>query len=135
MKQTEVLTHATHVNGWFPAVYMSCMSQKFRFISYRIYPFKSFGFFCSCIRCQCRQCWTRHRAANQFTGRSGGRRPAPVFGRGRTAGAVGNFTLSRITTGGRASDPRRQRCQKLSGCFGRLTNPDGSAGRPKLSAR
>ena len=26
MKQTEILTHATHVNGWFPAVYMSCMS-------------------------------------------------------------------------------------------------------------
>ena len=30
MKQTEILTHATHVNGWFPAVYMSCMSQNFR---------------------------------------------------------------------------------------------------------
>ena len=25
----EILTHATHVNGWFPAVYMSCMSQNF----------------------------------------------------------------------------------------------------------
>ena len=31
MKQTEILTHATHVNGWEPAVYMSCMSQNFRF--------------------------------------------------------------------------------------------------------
>ena len=30
MKQTEILTHATPVNGWFPAVYMSCMSQHFR---------------------------------------------------------------------------------------------------------
>ena len=30
MKQTEILTHATHVNGWEPAVYMSCMSQHFR---------------------------------------------------------------------------------------------------------
>ena len=30
MKQTEILTHGTHVNGWFPAVYMSCMSQNFR---------------------------------------------------------------------------------------------------------
>ena len=30
MKQTEILTHATHVNGWFPAVYLSCMSQNFR---------------------------------------------------------------------------------------------------------
>ena len=30
MKQTEILTHATHVNGWFPAVYMSCMSPNFR---------------------------------------------------------------------------------------------------------
>ena len=25
----EILTHATPVNGWFPAVYMSCMSQNF----------------------------------------------------------------------------------------------------------
>ena len=30
MKQTEILTHAIHVNGWSPAVYMSCMSQNFR---------------------------------------------------------------------------------------------------------
>ena len=30
MKQTKILTHATHVNGWFPAVYMSYMSQNFR---------------------------------------------------------------------------------------------------------
>ena len=30
MKQTEFLTRATHVNGWFPVVYMSCMSQNFR---------------------------------------------------------------------------------------------------------
>ena len=30
MKQTEILTHATHVNSWFPAVYTSCMSQNFR---------------------------------------------------------------------------------------------------------
>ena len=30
VKQTETSTHATHVNGWFPAVYMSCMSQSFR---------------------------------------------------------------------------------------------------------
>ena len=30
MKQTKILTHATHVNGWGPAVYMSCMSQNFR---------------------------------------------------------------------------------------------------------
>ena len=30
MKQTDILTHATRVNGWFPAVYMSCMSRNFR---------------------------------------------------------------------------------------------------------
>ena len=30
MKQTEISTHVTHVNGWEPAVYMSCMSQNFR---------------------------------------------------------------------------------------------------------
>ena len=29
-KQTEILTYGTHVNGWEPAVYMSCMSQNFR---------------------------------------------------------------------------------------------------------
>ena len=34
MKQTEILTHATHVNGWFLAVYMSCMSHNFRFIEF-----------------------------------------------------------------------------------------------------
>ena len=28
--QTEILTDATHVYGWEPAVYMSCMSQNFR---------------------------------------------------------------------------------------------------------
>ena len=28
--QTEILTHATHVTGWCPPVYMSCMSQIFR---------------------------------------------------------------------------------------------------------
>ena len=30
-KQTVVLTHVTHVNGWFPAIYMSYMSSNFRF--------------------------------------------------------------------------------------------------------
>ena len=30
VKQTEILTHAAHVNGWEPAVYMCCMSQNFR---------------------------------------------------------------------------------------------------------
>ena len=30
MKQTEILTHATHVNGWLPVVFMSCMNQNFR---------------------------------------------------------------------------------------------------------
>ena len=53
MKQTEILTHATHVNGWFPAVYMSCMSQNFVCFTYRIYPFETFEFFCSCIRGRC----------------------------------------------------------------------------------
>ena len=30
MKQTKILTHVTHVNGWFPAVYMSYISQNCR---------------------------------------------------------------------------------------------------------
>ena len=46
VKQTEILTHATHVNGCFPAVYMSCMSQNFRLFhvsnlsvrNFRIFP-------------------------------------------------------------------------------------------------
>ena len=29
VKKTEILTRATHVYGWEPAVYMSCMSQNF----------------------------------------------------------------------------------------------------------
>ena len=29
VKHTEIFTHATHVNGWFPAVYMNEMSQIF----------------------------------------------------------------------------------------------------------
>ena len=32
MKQRETLPHATHVNGWFPAVYMSCMIQNCRLL-------------------------------------------------------------------------------------------------------
>ena len=32
VKPAEVLTHATHVNGWKPAVYMSYMSQNFRLL-------------------------------------------------------------------------------------------------------
>ena len=43
-EQMEILTHATHVNGREPAVYMSCMSQNFRY-TYRIYPFETFDFF------------------------------------------------------------------------------------------
>ena len=31
-KQTEILSHVTHVNGWFPAVYTSYESQDFRLI-------------------------------------------------------------------------------------------------------
>ena len=30
MKQTKILTDVTHVNGWFPAVYMSYIGQSFR---------------------------------------------------------------------------------------------------------
>ena len=52
VKQTEILTHATYVNGWEPAVYMSCMSQNFRLFHVRIYPFETFELVCSCIRGQ-----------------------------------------------------------------------------------
>ena len=47
MKQTEILTHATHVNGWFPAVYMSCMSQNFRLFHVSNLSVRNFRIFCS----------------------------------------------------------------------------------------
>ena len=33
MKQTEILTHATHENGWFPAVLHELHESKFPFVS------------------------------------------------------------------------------------------------------
>ena len=36
-----------------PAIYMSYISQNFRLFHYRIYPFETFEFFCSCIRRHC----------------------------------------------------------------------------------
>ena len=45
MKQTEILTHATHVNGWEPAVYMSCMSQNFRLFHVSNLSVRSFRIF------------------------------------------------------------------------------------------
>ena len=32
VQRTEILTRATHVDSWFPAVYMSCLSQNFRLL-------------------------------------------------------------------------------------------------------
>ena len=51
LNKTEVPTHVPHVNGWVPAVYMSCKSQKFRLFS-RIEFIRSkfLNFFFSCIR-------------------------------------------------------------------------------------
>ena len=45
MKQTEILTHATHVYGWEPAVYMSCMSQNFRLFHVSNLSFRNFRIF------------------------------------------------------------------------------------------
>ena len=45
MKQTKVLTHATHVNGWFPAVYLSCMSQNFRLLNVSNLSVRNFRIF------------------------------------------------------------------------------------------
>ena len=57
MKQTEILTHVAHVNGWETAVYMSYMSQNFRLFHAGIefIPSKLSIFFCSCIRGRWRQ--------------------------------------------------------------------------------
>ena len=59
MKQTEILTRATHVNGWGPAVYMSCMSQNFRLFHVSNLSVRNFRIFCSCIRGRCRIRWHR----------------------------------------------------------------------------
>ena len=45
MKQTEILTHATHVNGWGPAVHMSCMSQNFRLFHVSNFSVRNFRIF------------------------------------------------------------------------------------------
>ena len=45
MKQTEILTHPTHVNGWLPAVYMTCMSQNFRFFHVSNLSVRNIGIF------------------------------------------------------------------------------------------
>ena len=45
VKQTEILTHATHVNVWFPAVYMSCTSQNFRLFHVSNLPVRNFRIF------------------------------------------------------------------------------------------
>ena len=87
MKQAEILTHATHVNVWFPAVYMSCMSKNSVCFTYRIYPFQTFQFVCSCIRghCACRWRGRRWRRCGPAAGRCGPQRSAPSPGRDRAA--------------------------------------------------
>ena len=46
MRETkEILTHATHVNGWERAVYMSCMSQNFRLFHLSNLSVRNFRFF------------------------------------------------------------------------------------------
>ena len=51
-KQTEVLTHAVHVNNCFPAVYMSYTSQNFRLLPVSNLSVQTFEFFFSCIQSQ-----------------------------------------------------------------------------------
>ena len=41
----EILTHATHVNDWEPAVYMSCTSQNFRLLHTSKSSVRNFRFF------------------------------------------------------------------------------------------
>ena len=43
----------THVNGWFPAVNMCARVKISVCFTYRIHPFETFEFFCSCIRGHC----------------------------------------------------------------------------------
>ena len=45
MQQTEILTQATHVNGWKPAVYMSYLSQNFRLLLVSNLSVRNFQFF------------------------------------------------------------------------------------------
>ena len=83
MKQTEILTYATHVNGWFPAVYKSCMSQNFRLFHVLNLSVRNFRFLCSCIRGLCLVFTT---AGALHAARSGCR---AVGGRGPTIGPPG----------------------------------------------
>ena len=57
--KTEILTHATHVNGCEPAVYMSCMSQNFRLFHVSNLSVWNFRFFTRisgglCVPCRWR---------------------------------------------------------------------------------
>ena len=55
VKQTEILTHATYVNGCFQAFTWVARIKISVCLTYRIYPFETFEFFCSCIRGQRRE--------------------------------------------------------------------------------
>ena len=44
-KKTDILTHATHVNGWKPAVYMGCTSQNFRLFHVSNFSVRNFLIF------------------------------------------------------------------------------------------
>ena len=44
MKQTEVLTRVTYVNGWEPAVYVSCMVKISACFKHLINPVETFNF-------------------------------------------------------------------------------------------
>ena len=45
MKQTKILTHETHANGWIPAVYMGYMSQNVRLFHVSNLSARKFRFF------------------------------------------------------------------------------------------
>ena len=92
MKQTKVLTHATHVNGRFPAVYMSYTSQNFRLfhvsnlfvLNFRIfllmYPGSATDFWTPLRPCNVRRPRRRRRRREANTRAVHGTWP-PVFSR------------------------------------------------------
>ena len=132
MKQTEILSHATHVNGWFPAVYMSCTTQNFRLFhvsnlsvrNFRIFLLMYTGSWSAQVwqlqtthgRLRCRSC---RRRSGSRSGSSPCPQSDPTVGRRSR-----QLTTDRFgdTEDGSYGDSRCCRCPDLSG--------EGRSGRP-----
>ena len=100
MKQADVLTHVTHVNGWFPAVYMSYMLQNYHWFHVSNLSVLNFQFFSAHVSVH----KLRHGLANRIQTREThpcnqadtGRRPKPARRYQKQASLRENVTKCRI---------------------------------------